>query len=243
MDSLAYVLTPSGFGHLLFCAGIATFFLKSSRALSWWLLAASGTVMFVFSSGMVAAALMSPLEYANVRLKSPKDTPELRHIVVLTGWASDDPNLPLSAQMNASALYRVAYTVELWRDCQQCDVIVTGGEVAARVMGSVLAQMGIPAERISIDGASHSTWVSAATLKTMLGEQPFLLVTSAGHMPRALGTMEQQKLRAIPAPTDYQLPKDWRFAEVKPSSFSLTVSDLAAHEYLGLIWYRLRGLL
>jgi uncharacterized SAM-binding protein YcdF (DUF218 family) len=55
--------------------------------------------------------------------------------------------------------------------------------------------------------------------------------------------MRHQELRPIPAPTDYQLPKDWRFAEAKPSPFSLTVSDLAAHEYLGLTWYRLRGLL
>jgi uncharacterized SAM-binding protein YcdF (DUF218 family) len=243
MEILADVLIPSGFANALFCAGVVACFTRRTKAFSWWLLAASGALTLVFSSGMVAAALMSPLEYANGGLRSPKDNPEVRHIVVLTGWASDDPNLPHSAQMNASALYRVAYTLELWRDCPGCDVIVTGSEVAARVMGSVLGEMGIPPERIRIDGASDSTWVSAATLKTQLGSDPFFLVTSAGHMPRALGTMRQQELRAIPAPTDYQLPKDWRAADAKPSSFSLTVSDLAAHEYLGLIWYRLRGLL
>jgi uncharacterized SAM-binding protein YcdF (DUF218 family) len=60
-------------------------------------------------------------------------------------------------------------------------------------------------------------------------------------MRRSLAVLKAQGLEPIPVPTDYQGPKDWRNAELRPSPQSLFASDLAMHEYIGWVWYRVKG--
>jgi uncharacterized SAM-binding protein YcdF (DUF218 family) len=64
-------------------------------------------------------------------------------------------------------------------------------------------------------------------------------VTSAGHMRRAIGVFRKNGMNPIPAPTDYQLPGNARYASWTTSPIHLAASDLAVHEYIGLAWYRL----
>lgn len=235
--------TPSGVAYLLFVIGVVAVFFARTRIASWWLLAGSGLVTLVFSSGMIATVLMSPLEYRYARLRDAVQYPEVRHIVVLTGWAGDDDDMPLSGRYSASTAYRVLMALELHSERPDCDVIISGDETTARLMGEGMVKLGLPREQLRLESQSFTTADSAAHLGPMLGDQPFFLVTSAGHMPRTLGVLVKQGLKAIPVPTDHQLPKHWRNAEWNPSPSSLTVSDRAMHEYLGLLWYRLRGVL
>ena len=79
----------------------------------------------------------------------------------------------------------------------------------------------------------------ASVLRTLLGAEPFFLVTSAGHMPRAMGVFVKQGSRPIPAPTDFSLPKDPLAAHIAPNPLHLYYSDLAINEYAGLLWYYL----
>jgi uncharacterized SAM-binding protein YcdF (DUF218 family) len=108
-------------------------------------------------------------------------------------------------------------------------------------MGAVLTKLGVPADRIVIEGQSLTTADSAVNLRPLVGDDAFFLVTSGGHLPRAMAVVEKQRLRAIPVPTDHQLPRQWWQAEPRPRPSALTVSDLAIHEYLGRLYYRLRG--
>lgn len=244
MSLLINILTtPSGIAYLLFIAGALAVFFPRTRVTSWWLLAGSGLITTVFSSGMIAGALMSPLEYEYPRLRDAAQYPEVHHIVVLTGWAGEDDDMPLTGRYSASSAYRVLMALELHSERPDCDVIISGDEPTARLMGEGMVKLGLPREKLRLESQSLTTAESAARLKPMLGDQPFFLVTSAGHMPRTLAVLAKQELKAIPAPTDHQLPKHWRNAEWNPSPLSLTVSDRATHEYIGLLWYRLRGAL
>lgn len=237
---LTLLATPSGAAYALFALGLLAAAFARTRRGSWWLLAASGLTTVVFSSGMVAAAIMSPLEYSQPLLREPSAYPEARHIVVLTGWASDDTALPLSGRMNASSAYRVLLALELHKERPDSDVIVSGEPVTARVMGDVLAKLGVPGDRLILEDKSLTTEASVANLKALLGDDSFFLVTSAGHLPRTLAAARREGLHAIPAPTDFQLPQDWRNAEFSPRPESLAVSNLAVHEYLGSLWYALK---
>ncbi len=239
--SLTSLVLPSGFAFALFVLGILARTWTRTRAASWPLLALSGFILLVFSSGKVATLLMSPLEYSSATVHDGRQYPNAKHIVVLTGWASHDSNMPLSGRMNASSAYRVLMGLELFRQRPDCDVIVTGEAVAADVMAAVMAQLGVPSERIKIESKSKSTAQSAEHIRALVGKDDFLLVTSGGHMPRALAAMASFGLRAIPVPTDHQGPKSWRDAEWQPRPESLAVSDLAVHEYLGRLWYAMRG--
>lgn len=240
MNLLLSLATPSGAASALFLAGLLAVAWRRTRRGSWWLLAASGLTVLTFSSGKVATAVMSPLEYQYPALADARRFPEAHDIVVLTGWAGDDANLPLSGRLNSASAYRVLLALELFTERPDCAVIVTGSGDSARLMGETLVKLGIPAPRMRIDTESVTTADSARQMRAWLGARPFFLVTSAGHMPRTLASMSGQGLHAIPAPTDFRLPREIGSASLTPSPDSLAASDLAAHEYLGAIWYALR---
>jgi uncharacterized SAM-binding protein YcdF (DUF218 family) len=240
MSILMALALPSGWALLLLLAGLLAALFRR-RALSWGLLAAAGLVAQVFSSGMVASALMSPLEYAYPAVMDGRSHPDTRHIVVLTAWGSDDPAMPLTGRLNSSSAYRLLMALELARDRPDCDVIVSGGRTPARLMARSLEKLGVPHERVRIEDGSDSTAESAARLRAFVGEDPFFLVTSGGHMPRSMDEMNRHGLRAIPVPTDHQLPRDWRKADWMPTPTSLYASDLAMHEHLSRLWRRIRS--
>jgi len=239
---LGALLVPSGLAYVLFVLGLLTYWREQWRRLSWSLLAASGAITFVCSSGTVAAALMSPLEYEHPAVHDLRAYPNIDHIVVLTGYAADDPQMPLTGRLHYASGFRVMMALALQSQCSACDVIVSGDATTAKVMGEALVSLGLPQDRLILETASKTTAASAVNLKPMLSE-PFFLITSAGHMRRSLAVLKAQGLEPIPVPTDYQGPKDWRNAEVRPSPQSLFASDLAMHEYIGWVWYRLKGAL
>src|SRR5262245_19782061 len=211
MSFLTTLALPSGMALSLGLLGLLAALLRH-RLLSWCLLAASTLTATVFSMGVVAAALMSPLEYAYPVVKSGEH-PEARHIVVLTAWAADDPELPLTGRMNASSAYRVLLALELYHERPDCDLVVSGKKITVKVMAESLEKLGVPRGRIRLEDRSDSTSQSATQLRPLLGDAPFFLVTSAGHMPRSMAVMTRAGLKPIAAPTDLQLPRDWRHAD------------------------------
>ena len=68
--------------------------------------------------------------------------------------------------------------------------------------------------------------------------QRWLLVTSALHMPRSVACFRAAGWDVTPYPTNFRIGPD-------PLSFALPQNlegvDLAAHEWVGLLYYRLRG--
>jgi uncharacterized SAM-binding protein YcdF (DUF218 family) len=239
---LSAVFLPSGIAYTLAILGLLTAAWSRSRRYSLWLFAGSVLTLLVFSSGIVAAALMSPLEYEYPSVHSARQFPQVRTIVVLTGYAADDPEMPLTGRLHYTSAQRVTMTLQLKNSCPDCRVIVSGSREPAKVMGDVLIELGVPRDRLELEDRSLTTAQSAANLGALLkGEQVFL-VTSAGHMARSLAVMTRAGLKCVPVPTDHQGPRNWRLGEISPSPASLTVSDLAVHEYLGRLWYRLRGI-
>lgn len=234
------LLTASGFAYLLFVLGMLARLKANWRHASWGLLAASGAVLLIASSGMVASALLGPLEYEYPAIHDARSMPNVKHIVVLTGYAADDKDMPLTGRLHFASAFRVMMALQLKRGCPGCEVIVSGHPVTAKVMGESLVALGLPPQQLKLETDSKTTGASATNLQRLVRE-PFFLVTSAGHMARSMAAMKRVGLAPIPAPTDYQTPKDWRHAELRPSAQSLFASDLAIHEYIGLLWYRLKG--
>jgi len=242
LNSLSHLVEPSGFATMLFLLGIACTITRRTRRYSLVLSAASALVLMVFSNGLVATLLMSPLEYEYPALRDPTRHPDVRTIVVLTGWAADDDFFPLSAKMNSSSAFRVLEAANLHAARPDCRVLVSGSVTAARIMHQQLQRLGIPNHALLIDAESKNTAASAARVRELLGEAPVFLVSSAGHMRRAMWTFQQQGIRPIAAPTDHLLPKSPRRASWTTSATHLQASDLAAHEYAGLAWYRIRNM-
>ena len=112
----------------------------------------------------------------------------------------------------------------------------------ADVAADVLVELGVPRERIEIERASRNTYENAiygaALAKPKPGEV-WVLVTSAFHMPRAVGCFREAGFSVIADPVDYRWlgESELGFDPVA----GLEALDLAVHEYVGLAAYRLMG--
>lgn len=94
-----------------------------------------------------------------------------------------------------------------------------------------------------IPGEPRDTEQEAAQVAKLVGEQPFILVTSANHLPRAMRFFKAKGLHPIPAPAN-QLAIDsplniWDRAT--PSSMFLGHTERAWYETLGSLWQWLKG--
>ena len=232
---------PSNLAMLALIIGMVALFFERFRSLAKASIIFAGAVLLIFSTGTVASLLLSPLEYRYPFVKDPADYPETKKIVVLTGYAADYPLVPLSSKVNSASAFRVLEAQRLFLFCQHCEIIISGNMPATALMKELLVLMGIPDEKIKEDRASAHTDVSAKTLGQWFDGETFYLVTSAGHMPRAMGVFKKQGMTPIPAPTDYQLPKEASKAGMHLSPQHLYWSNLAVREYAGLAWYKLSG--
>lgn len=232
------ILQPSGLVALLLIAGAVLFFLLRCRRAAAIAIAAAGLVYLVFAHGLVAFWLMSPLEHATAPAQNDSTSASPDFLVVLTGYALADTRRPITGQVNSASGFRLLEAARLFAR-RPAPVIISGnGEVPA-LMRDLLVQLGVPNRQIVIEAESSNTYESAVHLRDRLAGKQFYLVTSAGHMPRSLGVFRKQGLTAIPAPTDYLAARSWRDIDIVPSARYLAISDLAMHEYLGLLWYRL----
>ena len=93
------------------------------------------------------------------------------------------------------------------------DVVISSGGViepeqpedpAGQTMKDGLVQLGVPADRIIVEGASTNTRDEAVTVAEMLPSlaiKHVVLVTSAIHMRRAVGSRSRSKVETIEAIT------------------------------------------
>jgi len=239
LGHLQNAVVPSGFATALFVAGLVALLFRRTRALACPLVAGAATVFIIFSNGLVASLLSSPLEYSYPALRDPQTHREAKFIAVLTAYAADDADMPLSGKLNASAAFRVLEAANLWAVRPDCVIVVSGSATAADIMARQLRSLGIPERTLILDGDSDNTAESAVYLSRLVGGKSLFLVTSAGHMRRSVGVFRKRGMDPIPAPTDYQSPRLARHASWTTSAAHLQASDFAVHEYVAIVWYRL----
>lgn len=204
-------------------------------------IAAAALIYVVFSSGLVAFWLMGQLEHEFAPGQDSKTATPIDSMVVLTGFALPDPHRPITGHVNSASGFRLLEAARIFRRARGMTVIISGNGEVPVIMKNLLAELGVPLANIITEQGSANTYESAIHLREQLAGKQFYLVTSAGHMPRALRAFRQQGLLAVPAPTDYLTSPSWRDLSMAPSGQHLAISDLAIHEYLGLLWYRMLG--
>jgi uncharacterized SAM-binding protein YcdF (DUF218 family) len=241
VDLIIALIMPSNLAILSMVIGISMLFFDRFRGLAKALLIFAGSVILIFSTGTVAALLLSPLEYQYPFVKDPTEYPEVKIIVVLTGYAEDNPLIPPSSKVNSTSAFRLLEAQRLYLSCSGCKIIISGNKPATTLMKELLVTMGVPSGNLREDSTSAHTYISAQTLHQWFDEEAFYLVTSSGHMPRAIGVFEKQGMNPVPAPTDYKLPKDFLKAGMHLSPQHLYWCNLAIREYIGIAWYKLTG--
>ncbi len=131
---------------------------------------------------------------------------------------------------------RVQVAIQLAQRFPGAKIVFSGREETAGAAGADAAQMfmaaGISPDRIMIEGRSRDTAENAAFCQTLV--QPdkgsrWILVTSAFHMPRAVGAFRAAGFSIEAYPVEYILTPSARDASI------------ALKETIALAYYRLTG--
>jgi len=193
----------------------------------------------------VSALLLYPLENSYSKVHFTQPVPKYIH--VLGSGHTSNPNIPLSSELCLVGLARVMEGISIYKRHPEMTIIFSGyggtDPVSnARKNSEMALSMGVNPEKIILLETAKDTYAEAVQAKKIVGEQPLVLVTSASHMPRATALFKKAGVKVIAAPTDFQIKERDRLLQF-PSADGLTRSEAAFHEYFGIAWSKLTGLI
>lgn len=203
-------------------------------------------IVFLFLLGLPFVSNFAARQLEQQYQLPAKITDDVKYIVVLDGGNSANWQKHAEDQISSTSLHRLIKGVLLWRQHPKMQLLVSGGSYQnksgnALTMKAVAESLGVPSNKILFEIKSLNTKDEAVEVKKMLGTQPFLLVTSATHMPRSMYLFKQAGTHPIAAPTDFIYdPKQRLYHDMLPSAHNLSNLDTSWHEYLGLMWAALR---
>ena len=209
------------------------------------LVTCAGLLLLALSNVWVSGALLRPLEHRYPPCAANLGRPDgsaVRFIVVLGGWADSDPDVPITSHVAPDLMVRLIEGVRLHREIPASKLILSGNNDSADGMTEVAEALGVNENDILKLSQPKDTEEESQQVALIVRRQPFILVTSASHEPRAMGLFQKRGLQPIAAPTDYFTARHpWEPDTFFPDGYNLYKSQVAFYEYLGLAWEKLRG--
>lgn len=167
-------------------------------------------------------------------------------IVILGG--AEDSRVAAGRGTHAlnEAAERLTEAAALARRYPNAKIAFTGGAIeiigqptiGADAAAIILTDLGVDSERVLLERRARNTWENAVNTQALVEAKPgerWLLVTSAWHMPRAIGIFRKAGFAVEPWPTDYRTAGvgDAWMPFANPLE-GLRRLDLAVKEWVGL---------
>jgi uncharacterized SAM-binding protein YcdF (DUF218 family) len=248
-----FIAAPSNALALLIGLGIVLTFTRFASAGRRIALLALALLLFC-GLGPVSAWLLYPLEARFPDAPRP-DAPAPAGIIVLGGAVDDRIASAGRPQIELNeAGDRVLAMIALAQRYPETRIIFTGGaadvitttdQPEGEAIRARIAAYGLDPARIIFETQSRNTHENALLTLPLARPKPgeeWWLVTSAWHMPRAIGVFRAAGYRVRAYPVDYRTASVadlWRFGSLMGEGLRRT--DLAAKEWIGLLAYRVTG--
>jgi len=240
---------PSNLIAMLAALGLLARLLRRRRTGA-WLLTLSAILLFACGWAPLGPAATMVLED---RFAFPALPARVEGIVMLGGAVDTNITADRDSVALTDGAERLFALAALARRYPQARLILSGGgrelllgktlsesEDARRV----LVDIGVAPARIEMEERSQTTAENATESFAIARPKPgetWLLVTSAHHMPRAVASFRAAGFAVLPYPVDFRTrPADLR-RPVNSIADGLELTDLAAHEWIGLAVYWLTG--
>lgn len=171
-------------------------------------------------------------------------------IVVLSGSLLRDDDVGTHVRVGPDTFYRCYHAAGLYKRAGRCRLLLTGGKVdfsepgptLAKAMQDFVVELGVQPADIILEEQSSTTYQNASFSKNLLGntnDARIFLVTDAAHMVRAEYCFRTHGVTVIPAPCNYRARQfTLSVQSLVPSVEGMDNVNYAAHEWLGLAWYR-----
>ena len=247
---LGFFANPS---NLVVAFGIAGLVLLATR---WaragrWLVGASFVALAVLGLSPIGNALIIPLEQRFPPWDESRGPPD--GILVLGGAISPDVSLARDEVALNESAERLTVAAELARRYPNARVLFSGGTGAllhdegseAPFARRELEGLGIAHDRILLEARSRNTIENALYSKQIAQPKPgerWLLVTSAYHLPRAMGVFRKVGFAVEPCPVDWRTRGMEDALRPFPTvGDGLRRADTAMREWVGLAVYWITG--
>jgi uncharacterized SAM-binding protein YcdF (DUF218 family) len=248
--ALGFFAVPSNFAGMMCACGVLLLATRLRR-LSIGLMAIGIVAIVVMGLSPLGNILLLSLSERFPAWTNDGRTPD--GIIVLGGAINPDiSEARHSVELSGSA-ERMTVVATLARQFPATPIIFTGGSSNLIVPGvseskfakPLLESFGVPSGRIVLETKSRTTSENAIFTRDLLQPKPgqhWLLVTSAYHMPRSMAAFRGAGFDVAAYPVDWRT-RGWSeaLAPFDQLSSGLNRTDTAAHEWIGLIAYRLAG--
>lgn len=214
------------------------------------LIALGLVLLTAFSLAFVADSLLEPLEgrYPALPRESLRDLKVDAIVILGSGRYRKAPEFGGDDDVRQLALDRLRYGALLARESGR-PILVSGGNPdghgssEAQAMKIALARdFGVPTRWVEEEsGSTHENARYSAEILLPLGIRRIALVTHAFHMPRSVAAFEAAGFEVVPAPTAFLGSRRPPIVlDFIPRYDVMRNSGFALHEFIGILWYRLR---
>jgi len=243
------VAEPTTAMTFLLLLGLLMLMLKRRRTGIGLIIAACAALLLMNFTN-IGLLVLQPLEQ---RFPTPPYPEHVDGIIMLGGGEDSEVSAARHiAELNENG-DRFVEAARLALRYPSAKLVITGGigdltgvgDGDAAVADRFFPPLGIPASRLVLEGKSRNTEENALFTKALIGStegETWLLVTSAFHMPRAVGIFRKTGLPAIAWPSDFKTSGSESFGlsfmrpYLNQAAFSIGV-----REWIGLLAYRLSG--
>jgi uncharacterized SAM-binding protein YcdF (DUF218 family) len=248
------LMAPTTVVLLLLAGGVALLWFTRRQREGKILVSASLAALVFMTSNLLIDAFNRPLEHypplypraaLDMALAAAPKPPRI--ILVLGGGDVADPRVPPNDQLSDSGLSRLIEGIRLQRELPGSHLVLSGGYghgiKHADRLGAVATMLGVKPEEMELDRTAWDTEQEAANIARRIGRDPFLLVTSAFHMPRSMGLFRKAGTSPIAAPTHHISIESpgVELLELFPDPQAIDNFQAGLHEYIGMLWSKLRG--
>jgi uncharacterized SAM-binding protein YcdF (DUF218 family) len=209
----------------------------------------------------IALALIAFSPISTLLLRSLEDRFPLQQqameppkgIIVLGGAIDERITADRGQTVLNEAAERMTEAVALARLYPQAKLVFSGGTNAfvrtdvreAQVARKLWSELGVPEQRMIFEDESRNTWENAEDTQKLVhpgNDERWLLITSAYHMPRAMGIFRVLGMNPIAYPVDFRTHGTWEdLGPPADSTLAIRNFEIALREWSGLIAYRLLG--
>ena len=226
---------------------LATRFWRFGRAL----MVTSVVLLAICAWSPLGKLLLYPLETRFPAWDASKGAPD--GIIVLGGPVDGDLSMVHGRPVISASGDRIAAGATLAHRYPNVRLVYTGGSPnlisndakEADYAGELFEGLGIARSRMLIERNSRNTLENAEFSKAMVNPKPgerWVMVTSAYHMPRAVGLFRKAGFEVEAYPVDWRIGKGsdiFTFSNIAGDGLSRV--DPAVREWMGLIAYWLTG--
>lgn len=245
-----FLLRPSTLIVVLLVVGVVVLISGRAPRVARTITVTALSLMLAIGYLPIGSAFLLPLENRfAVRTIDQAPVQDIAGIIILGGFETVDVTARRGVLALNESAERLTTGIRLAKRLPTADVIFTGGVAelwgdtpsAAKPVGAYLADLGIARDRIKLEAASRNTFENARMTYELIKPAPegrYLLVTSAYHMPRAVGVFRAAGFQIDAWPVDYRVADAdalWDMNDSLPAG--LARFDVACREWLGLAAY------